>query len=82
MEYIECTKMAITKFLLFVVIATLGGIFVCGANELLTIVRDSNSFNLCCTYYLKIFTRGRGKCFTLVHGFSWLYDSCGRVIEL
>ncbi|KAK8949792.1 hypothetical protein KSP40_PGU003053 [Platanthera guangdongensis] len=33
-EYIECTEMAITEFLLFVLTATLGGMFLCGANDL------------------------------------------------
>ena len=32
-EYIECTEMARTDFLLFVLTATLGGIFLCGAND-------------------------------------------------
>ncbi|KAK4716437.1 hypothetical protein R3W88_014775 [Solanum pinnatisectum] len=36
-EYIECTEMAITKFLLFVLTTTLGGMFSCGANDLITI---------------------------------------------
>ena len=36
-EYIECTEMAITEFLLFVLTATLGGMFLCGANDLITI---------------------------------------------
>nr|YP_010403617.1 NADH-plastoquinone oxidoreductase subunit 2 [Odontochilus yakushimensis]YP_010403627.1 NADH-plastoquinone oxidoreductase subunit 2 [Odontochilus yakushimensis]UQW83393.1 NADH-plastoquinone oxidoreductase subunit 2 [Odontochilus yakushimensis]UQW83403.1 NADH-plastoquinone oxidoreductase subunit 2 [Odontochilus yakushimensis] len=36
-EYIECKEMAITEFLLFVLTATLGGMFLCGANDLITI---------------------------------------------
>ncbi|KAE9584771.1 NAD(P)H-quinone oxidoreductase subunit 2 A [Lupinus albus] len=32
-EYIVCTQMAITEFLLFVLTATLGGMFLCGAND-------------------------------------------------
>nr|YP_010899392.1 NADH-plastoquinone oxidoreductase subunit 2 [Pedicularis melampyriflora]YP_010899399.1 NADH-plastoquinone oxidoreductase subunit 2 [Pedicularis melampyriflora]WHN64322.1 NADH-plastoquinone oxidoreductase subunit 2 [Pedicularis melampyriflora]WHN64382.1 NADH-plastoquinone oxidoreductase subunit 2 [Pedicularis melampyriflora] len=36
-EYIECTEMAITEFILFVLTATLGGMFLCGANDLITI---------------------------------------------
>ncbi|KAL4279572.1 hypothetical protein GQ457_03G022570 [Hibiscus cannabinus] len=32
-EYIECTEMAIAEFLLFVLTATLGGMFLCGANK-------------------------------------------------
>lgn len=32
-EYIECTEMARIEFLLFVLTATLGGMFLCGAND-------------------------------------------------
>ena len=37
LEYIECTEMVITEFLLFILTATLGGMFLCGANDLKTI---------------------------------------------
>lgn len=33
-KYIECTEMAITEFMLFVLTATLRGMFLCGANDL------------------------------------------------
>ena len=36
-EYIQCTEMAVTEFLLFILTATLGGMFLCGANDLTTI---------------------------------------------
>ncbi|XBI38251.1 hypothetical protein VPH35_123339 [Triticum aestivum] len=46
-EYIECTKMAITEFLLFVLTTTLGGMFLCGANDLITIFVAPECFSLC-----------------------------------
>nr|YP_009675865.1 NADH dehydrogenase subunit 2 [Anathallis obovata]QDE12587.1 NADH dehydrogenase subunit 2 [Anathallis obovata] len=46
-EYIECTEMAITEFLLFVLTATLGGMFLCGANDLITIFVAPECFSLC-----------------------------------
>ena len=55
-EYIECTEMAITEFLLFVLTATLGGMFLCGANDLITIFVASECFSLC-SYMLFGYTR-------------------------
>ncbi|KAM0932055.1 NAD(P)H-quinone oxidoreductase subunit 2 B [Dioscorea sansibarensis] len=83
--------MAITEFLLFVLTATLGGMFLCGANDLITLFVAPECFSLC-SYLLsgytkrdvrsneatmKYFTHGWGKLFYLVHGFSWLYGSSG-----
>uniref|UniRef100_M1B8G4 NAD(P)H-quinone oxidoreductase subunit 2 A, chloroplastic n=1 Tax=Solanum tuberosum TaxID=4113 RepID=M1B8G4_SOLTU len=39
--------MAITEFLLFVLTATLGGMFLCGANDLITIFVAPECFSLC-----------------------------------
>jgi len=36
-EYIECTKMAIIEFLLFILTTTPGGMFLCDSNDLITI---------------------------------------------
>uniref|UniRef100_A0A453I181 Uncharacterized protein n=1 Tax=Aegilops tauschii subsp. strangulata TaxID=200361 RepID=A0A453I181_AEGTS len=95
-EYIECTKMAITEFLLFVLTATLGGMFLCGANDLITIFVASECFSLC-SYLLSGYTKrdlrsneatmkyllmGGASSSILVHGFSWLYGSSGGEIEL
>ncbi|GAV76610.1 LOW QUALITY PROTEIN: Oxidored_q1 domain-containing protein [Cephalotus follicularis] len=93
-EYIECTEMAITEFLLFVL--TLGGMFLCGANDLITIFVAPECFSLC--YYLlsgytkkavrsneatmKYLLMGGASSSILVHGFSWLYGSSGGEIEL
>nr|YP_009429575.1 NADH dehydrogenase subunit 2 [Daphne kiusiana]YP_009429598.1 NADH dehydrogenase subunit 2 [Daphne kiusiana]YP_010258840.1 NADH dehydrogenase subunit 2 [Daphne kiusiana var. atrocaulis]YP_010258863.1 NADH dehydrogenase subunit 2 [Daphne kiusiana var. atrocaulis]ASW34731.1 NADH dehydrogenase subunit 2 [Daphne kiusiana]ASW34732.1 NADH dehydrogenase subunit 2 [Daphne kiusiana]UIX23267.1 NADH dehydrogenase subunit 2 [Daphne kiusiana var. atrocaulis]UIX23290.1 NADH dehydrogenase subunit 2 [Daph len=95
-EYIECTEMAITEFLLFVLTATLGGMFLCGANDLITIFVAPECFSLC-SYLLSGYTKkdvrsneattkyllmGGASSSILVHGFSWLYDSSGGEIEL
>nr|AKZ30375.1 NADH dehydrogenase subunit 2 [Goodenia pinifolia] len=95
-EYIECTEMAITEFLLFVLTATLGGMFLCGANDLITIFVAPECFSLC-SYLLSGYTKrdvrsneatmksllmGGASSSFLVHAFSWLYGSCGGEIEL
>ncbi|GFQ08315.1 NAD(P)H-quinone oxidoreductase subunit 2 a chloroplastic [Phtheirospermum japonicum] len=55
-EYIECTEMAITEFILFVLTATLGGMFLCGANDLITIFVAPECFSLC-SYLLSGYTK-------------------------
>ncbi|KAL8242153.1 hypothetical protein R6Q59_012455, partial [Mikania micrantha] len=94
--YIECTEMAITEFLLFVLTATIGGMFLCGANDLITIFVAPECFSLC-SYLLSGYTKkdvrsneatmkyllmGGASSSILVHGFSWLYGSSGGEIEL
>nr|YP_010287088.1 NADH-plastoquinone oxidoreductase subunit 2 [Hydrocharis chevalieri]YP_010287106.1 NADH-plastoquinone oxidoreductase subunit 2 [Hydrocharis chevalieri]UKT61102.1 NADH-plastoquinone oxidoreductase subunit 2 [Hydrocharis chevalieri]UKT61103.1 NADH-plastoquinone oxidoreductase subunit 2 [Hydrocharis chevalieri] len=95
-EYIECTEMAITEFLLFVLTATLGGMFLCGANDSITIFVAPECFSLC-SYLLsgyakrdvrsneattKYLLMGGASSSILVHGFSWLYGLSGGEIEL
>ncbi|CAN6873048.1 unnamed protein product [Brassica oleracea] len=95
-EYIECTEMAIIEFLLFVLTATLGGMFLCGANDLITIFVAPECFSLC-SYLLSGYTKkdvrsneatmkyllmGGASSSILVHGFSLLYGSSGGEIEL
>nr|WOC90961.1 NADH-plastoquinone oxidoreductase subunit 2 [Utricularia arenaria]WOC90976.1 NADH-plastoquinone oxidoreductase subunit 2 [Utricularia arenaria] len=95
-EYIECTEMAITEFLLFVLTATLGGMFLCGANDLITIFVAPECFSLC-SYLLSGYTKkdvrsneatmkyllmGGASSSILVHGFSWLYGLSGGEVEL
>nr|ABQ14910.1 NADH-plastoquinone oxidoreductase subunit 2 [Pterostemon rotundifolius] len=95
-EYIECTEMAITEFLLFVLTATLGGMFLCGANDLITIFVAPECFSLC-SYLLSGYTKkdvrsneattkyllmGGASFSILVHGFSRLYGSSGGEMEL
>ncbi|KAL4270373.1 hypothetical protein AHAS_AhasUnG0096000 [Arachis hypogaea] len=88
--------MALTEFLLFVLTATLGGMFLCGANDLITIFVAPECFSLC-SYLLSGYTKkdvrsneattkyllmGGASSSILVHGFSWLYGSSGGEIEL
>ncbi|PIA29004.1 hypothetical protein AQUCO_06400055v1 [Aquilegia coerulea] len=95
-EYIECTEMAITEFLLFVLTATLGGMFLCVGNDLITIFVAPECFSLC-SYLLSRYTKrdvrsneattkyllmGGASSSILVHGFSWLYGSSEGEIEL
>nr|YP_010321247.1 NADH-plastoquinone oxidoreductase subunit 2 [Wisteriopsis japonica]YP_010353147.1 NADH-plastoquinone oxidoreductase subunit 2 [Wisteriopsis reticulata]QJQ79723.1 NdhB [Wisteriopsis reticulata]UFR83043.1 NADH dehydrogenase subunit B [Wisteriopsis reticulata]UJT96963.1 NADH-plastoquinone oxidoreductase subunit 2 [Wisteriopsis japonica]UOF70691.1 NADH-plastoquinone oxidoreductase subunit 2 [Wisteriopsis reticulata] len=95
-EYIECTEMAVTEFLLFLLTATLGGMFLCSANDLITIFVAPECFSLC-SYLLSGYTKkdvrsneattkyllmGGASSSILVHGFSWLYGSSGGEIEL
>nr|QJR53085.1 NdhB [Thalassia hemprichii]QJR53103.1 NdhB [Thalassia hemprichii] len=95
-EYMECTEMAITEFLLFLFTATLGGMFLCGANDSITIFVAPECFSLC-SYLLsgyakrdvrsneattKYLLMGGASSSILVHGFSWLYGLSGGEIEL
>jgi len=48
--------MAITEFLLFVLTATLGGMFLCGANDSITIFVAPECFSLC-SYLLSGYTK-------------------------
>nr|YP_010881491.1 NADH-plastoquinone oxidoreductase subunit 2 [Pellia neesiana]WIA68569.1 NADH-plastoquinone oxidoreductase subunit 2 [Pellia neesiana]WIA68655.1 NADH-plastoquinone oxidoreductase subunit 2 [Pellia neesiana]WIA68741.1 NADH-plastoquinone oxidoreductase subunit 2 [Pellia neesiana] len=90
-EYIECTKMPISEFLVFVLTGTVGGMFPCGANDLVTIFVSSECLNLCsyslCGYTKRdirsneaamkyLLTGGIGSSM-LVYGFSWLYGLSG-----
>ncbi|GMN69223.1 hypothetical protein TIFTF001_038269 [Ficus carica] len=75
---------------------TLGGMFLCGANDLITIFVAPECFSLC-SYLLSGYTKkdvrsneattkyllmGGASSSILVHGFSWLYGSSGGEIEL
>ena len=90
-EYIECTEMVITEYLFFVLTVTLGGIFLCSANNLITIFVAPKCFSLC-PYLLSGYTKkdvrsneatmkyllmGEASSSIVVHGFSWLYGSSG-----
>nr|QYB21641.1 NADH-plastoquinone oxidoreductase subunit 2 [Halocarpus bidwillii] len=95
-EYIQCTQMPITEFLLFVLTAALAGMFLCGANDLATIFVALECFSLCC-YLLSGYTKrdvrsneatmkyllmGGASSSILVYGFSWLYGLSGGEMEL
>ncbi|KAL1368083.1 hypothetical protein AAHE18_02G095200 [Arachis hypogaea] len=95
-EYIKCTEMALTEFLLSILTATLGGMFLCGANDLITIFVAPECFSLC-SYLLSGYTKkdvrsneastkyllmGGASSSILVHGSSWLYGSSGEEGEI
>ncbi|MBA0646274.1 hypothetical protein Goklo_014249 [Gossypium klotzschianum] len=88
--------MAIAEFLLFVLIATLGGMFLYGVNDLITIFIALECFSLC-SYLLFGYTKkdvrsneattkyllmDGASSSILVHEFSWLYGSSKGEIEL
>lgn len=95
-EYIKCTKMAITEFLIFILTATIGGMFLCGANDLITIFVALECLSLC-SYLLSGYTKkdvrsneavmkyllmGGTSSSILAYGFSWLYGSSGGETQL
>ncbi|XVF50369.1 hypothetical protein PTKIN_Ptkin04bG0092600 [Pterospermum kingtungense] len=88
--------MAIIEFLLFVLTSTLGRMFLCHANDLITIFVALKCYSLC-SYLLSGYTKkdvrsnkatmeyllmGGASSFILVHSFSWLYGSSEGEIEL
>nr|YP_009555468.1 NADH dehydrogenase subunit B [Dendrolycopodium obscurum]AZU95322.1 NADH dehydrogenase subunit B [Dendrolycopodium obscurum] len=95
-EYIQCTEMAITEFLLFILTATLGGMFLCGANDSVTIFVSLECLSLC-SYLLSGYTKrdirsneatmkyllmgGTGSSIS-AYGFSWLYGLSGGETQL
>nr|YP_009525843.1 NADH dehydrogenase subunit 2 [Juniperus sabina]AXT16439.1 NADH dehydrogenase subunit 2 [Juniperus sabina]UNB14392.1 NADH dehydrogenase subunit B [Juniperus sabina]WGC90095.1 NADH-plastoquinone oxidoreductase subunit 2 [Juniperus sabina var. davurica] len=95
-EYIQCTEMAVTEFLLFILTATLGGMFLCGANDLTTIFVSLECLSLC-SYLLSGYTKrdvrsneaimkyllmGGTSSSILAYGLSWLYGLSGGEIEI
>ncbi|XP_057862637.1 NAD(P)H-quinone oxidoreductase subunit 2 A, chloroplastic-like [Cryptomeria japonica] len=88
--------MAVTEFLLFILTATLGGMFLCGANDLTTIFVSLECLSLC-SYLLSGYTKrdvrsneaimkyllmGGTSSSILAYGLSWLYGLSGGEIEL
>nr|YP_009942251.1 NADH-plastoquinone oxidoreductase subunit 2 [Haplocladium microphyllum]QOC71419.1 NADH-plastoquinone oxidoreductase subunit 2 [Haplocladium microphyllum] len=86
-DFIECTKLSITEFLIFILTATIGGMFLCGANDLITIFVSLECLSLC-SYLLSGYTKkdvrsneavmkylliGGTSSSILIYGFSWLY---------
>ncbi|EYU44075.1 hypothetical protein MIMGU_mgv1a023094mg, partial [Erythranthe guttata] len=85
-----------SEFLLFVLTAILGGMFLCGANNLITIFVTPECSSLC-SYLLSGYTKkdvrsneatmkyllmGGASSSIMGHGFSWLYGLSGGEIEL
>nr|YP_009117807.1 NADH-plastoquinone oxidoreductase subunit 2 [Angiopteris angustifolia]YP_009117825.1 NADH-plastoquinone oxidoreductase subunit 2 [Angiopteris angustifolia]AJE71349.1 NADH-plastoquinone oxidoreductase subunit 2 [Angiopteris angustifolia]AJE71368.1 NADH-plastoquinone oxidoreductase subunit 2 [Angiopteris angustifolia] len=95
-DYIQCTKTALTEFLLFILTATLGGMFLCCANDLVTIFVALECLGLS-SYLLSGYTKkdvrsneatmkyllmGGASSSILVYGFSLLYGLSGGEIQL
>nr|BDZ75738.1 NADH dehydrogenase subunit B [Fissidens protonematicola] len=95
-DFIECTKLSITEFLIFILTATIGGMFLCGANDLITIFVSLECLSLC-SYLLSAYTKkdvrsneaamkylliGGTSSSILVYGFSWLYGLSGGEFQL
>nr|WGO59934.1 NADH-plastoquinone oxidoreductase subunit 2 [Aneura maxima]WGO60020.1 NADH-plastoquinone oxidoreductase subunit 2 [Aneura maxima] len=90
-EYIECTKSSTTEPLVFLLTGTIGGMFLCGANDLVTISVSLECSSLCsyslCSYTgkdirsneaaIKYLPMGGLSSSILAYGFSWLYGSSG-----
>nr|QWW93083.1 NADH-plastoquinone oxidoreductase subunit 2 [Fossombronia mylioides] len=95
-EYIKCTKMPIPEFLIFILTATVGGMFLCGANDLVTIFVSLECLSLCsyllCGYTkrdirsneaaIKYLLIGGTSSSILAYGFSWLYGLSGGEINI
>ncbi|KAH9530519.1 hypothetical protein CY35_20G007900, partial [Sphagnum magellanicum] len=90
-EYIRRTKMPMTEFIIFVITATIGGMFLCGVNDLITIFVALECLSLC-SYLLSGYTKkdvrsneaimkyllmGGISSSILAYGFSWLYGLSG-----
>nr|YP_010981694.1 NADH-plastoquinone oxidoreductase subunit 2 [Lygodium circinatum]UYR96067.1 NADH-plastoquinone oxidoreductase subunit 2 [Lygodium circinatum] len=95
-DYIRCTKAALSEFLSFVSTAGLGGTFLCCANDLLTIFVSTECLSLP-SYLLSGYTKrdarsneatmkflliGGASSSTLVYGFSLSYGLSGGEIQL
>ena len=95
-DSIECTKLSITEFFIFILTATMGGMFLCGANDLITIFVSLECLSLC-SYLLSGYTKkdvrsneavmkylliGGTSSSILAYGFSWLYGLSGGESQL
>jgi len=95
-EYMRRSGMAIGEFLIFILIATLGSLFLCGANDLLTLFVALECLSLS-SYLLagyskldirsneaaiKYLLMGGGSSAILAYGFSWLYGLSGGKLQL
>jgi NAD(P)H-quinone oxidoreductase subunit 2 len=95
-EYIRRSGMTTAEFLIILLTATLGGMFLCGANDLVTIFVSLECLSLS-SYLLagqakkdirsneaslKYLLIGGASSSILVYGFSWLYGLSGGEIQL
>jgi NADH:ubiquinone oxidoreductase subunit 2 (subunit N) len=95
-EYIRRSGVAISEFLIFLLTATLGGMFVCAANDLITIFVSLECLSLSCYLLagyakrdirsneaaMKNLLMGAASSSILVYGFSWLYGLSGGQLQL
>jgi NAD(P)H-quinone oxidoreductase subunit 2 len=95
-EYIRRSGMTTAEFLIFLITATIGGMFLCGANDLVTLYVSLECLSLS-SYLLagqakkdirsneaslKYLLVGGASSTILVYGFSWLYGLSGGEIQL
>jgi len=95
-EYIQRSGMALAEFLTFLLAATIGGMFLCSANDLITIFVALECLSLS-SYLLAGYTKrdirsneaamkylliGGASSSILLYGFSWLYGLSGGKIKL
>jgi NAD(P)H-quinone oxidoreductase subunit 2 len=95
-EYIRRSGMALSEFLIFLMTATVGAMFLCAANDLVTIFVSLECLSLS-SYLLagyakrdvrsneaamKYLLMGGVSSSILVYGFSWLYGLSGGKIQL
>nr|UPO65617.1 NADH dehydrogenase subunit 2 [Staurastrum margaritaceum]UPO65672.1 NADH dehydrogenase subunit 2 [Staurastrum margaritaceum] len=95
-EYIRRSGMTQAEFLILLLTATLGGMFLCGANDLVTIFVSLECLSLS-SYLLagqakkdirsneaslKYLLMGGASSSILVYGFSWLYGLSGGELQL
>lgn len=95
-EYIQRTGMALAEFLAFLLAATIGGMFLCSANDLITIFVSLECLSLS-SYLLAGYTKkdirsneaamkylliGGASSSILLYGFSWLYGLSGGKLQL
>lgn len=95
-EYIERTGTSITELLVFLLMGTVGAMFLCNANDLVTIFVSSECLSLCsyllCSYTkkdirsneaaIKYLLMGGLNSSIFVYGFSWLYGLSGGKVDM
>jgi NAD(P)H-quinone oxidoreductase subunit 2 len=94
-EYIQRSGMAIAEFLIFLLTATIGGLFLCGANDLVTLFVSLECLSLS-SYLLAGYSKkdirsneasmkyllvGGASSAIIAYGFSWLYGLSGGKIQ-
>lgn len=94
-EYIQRAGMQLAEFLIFVLTATIGGMFLCGANDLVTVFVSLECLSLS-SYLLagyakkdvrsneaamKYLLMGGASSSVLAYGFSWVYGLSGGEVQ-